>query len=120
MRERSLIFEHGGLDAVHARVPAEKLVVVFRGLAVIAESAHFCREGGVVCHCRAGVTKGAEIFAGIKTEAADVAEGAGLSARLYSAPWAWCGVFDNEEAMLAGEGEDRVHIRRLAVQMHMG
>ena len=69
-------------------------------------------ERGIVGRDRAGVGKGTEIFARIKTHAGGVAEGTGLFAAAAGAV-GLRGVFEDEEVVLGGDGVDR-DLERLA------
>ncbi|MCG3118829.1 MAG: hypothetical protein ALAOOOJD_01104 [bacterium] len=56
------------LQTIHAAVPADKGVMIFLWLPVIAQQLDFRRQLRVVGDDGAGLTVGAQIFAGIKTE----------------------------------------------------
>ena len=101
--------EDGGLDAIHAAVPADHGVVVFFDLAVIAEDAHFFVEVGVIGEDRPGLAKGPEIFAWVEAEATGIGEEAGFCSVVLGAV-GLAGVFDDEDAVLAGDLENGLEI----------
>ena len=56
--------EHGSLDSVHASIPADHRVMILSDLAVIAQDSNLFLQFGVVCHHRAGLAEGSEVFPG--------------------------------------------------------
>jgi len=101
--------EDGGLDAIHAAVPADHGVVIFFDLAVIAEDADFFVEVGVIGEDCPGFAKGAEVFAWVEAEAAGIGEEAGFFSVVFGAV-GLAGVFDDEDPVLAGDVEDGLEI----------
>ena len=101
--------EDGGLDAIHAAVPADHGVVIFFDLAVIAEDADFFVEIGVIGEDRSRLAKGAEIFAWVEAEATGIGEEAGFFSVVFGAV-SLAGVFDDEDPVLAGDLEDGLEI----------
>lgn len=104
--------EGGALEAVHTAVPAYQFMVVFFALAVIAEDADAIGEGGVGGHDGTGFTEGAEVFTGIKTEAASVAEGADTTTFVFGS-MGLAGILNDREMVLAGKIQDGIHVGRL-------
>jgi len=109
--------EDGGLDFVEAAVPAGLGAAIFFGLAVVAKGTNARGEFGRIGYDHAGVTVGAEIFCGIKTNASGVAERASAAAFVGCADGLGV-VFDDGQVAGFGEGEDGVHVCGEAVEMN--
>ena len=109
--------EHGALHAVHAVVEGAELVLVAHLLAPRAQEAQLLRPLGVVGHHRAALAVGAEILAGIEAEAAEVAHRAAPPPVVLGAV-RLARVLDDGDALAPRDVENRVHVGRLAVQVH--
>ena len=109
--------EHRALNAFHAVIVADFVVVIAHGGAVFAQGAGALVKGGVVRHQRAAFAAGAEIFAGIKTEAGNVAERADDFALVFRAV-RLRGVLDQRQLVLSANRQNRVQVERMAVKMH--
>ena len=96
--------EDGALKAVHARVPAQLVVVVAAAHAVLAQ--HFYPLGQFIGvggdHAR--FAGGAEVLGGIKAEGGNLAKGAGLYAVPFGAPGLG-GVFNELEPIASPRRE---------------
>ena len=88
--------EHGGLDSIHATIPADHGVMIFADLSVVAQDADRFVEGGVVGDDSAGFPESAEIFPGIKAEAPCVAYRSRLAAFVFCS-MRLAGIFDDKE-----------------------
>ena len=108
--------EDGALEAVHAGVPADFVVVVAAAHSVLAQHAGALGDFIGVGGDHAGVARGAEVLGGIKAEGGGIAESAGMNALPFGSP-GLRGVFNELEIALfcdAGEGGE---IGALAVEM---
>ncbi len=65
----------------------------------------------------AALAVGTEVLAGIEAEAAHVAEAADATALVLGAV-RLAGILDHDQAVAARDLEDRIHVGRLAVQVH--
>ena len=74
-------------------------------------------KAGVVGQQRAAFAAGAEVFAGIKTEAGNFAERADDFALVFCAVRLG-GVFDERQLVFAANRQDRIEVERMAVEMH--
>src|SRR5438477_13144922 len=63
-----LYSKHRRLDRVHAAVPAEFLVQITLGTAVISQMPHMFRKIGVCCRDEPGIAGSTEMLCGRKTE----------------------------------------------------
>ena len=109
--------EDGALEAVHAGVPADFVVVVAAAHAVLTE--HFGALGEVagVGGDHAGVACGTEVFGGIEAEGGDVAEGSGFDSTPLGAPGLG-GVFDEREVALLGDAGEGSPVSTLAKEVN--
>ena len=105
------------LNLVHARVEAELLVVVALFRAVVAKQAQPARQLGIGGGDRTALAVGAQILGEVEAEAAEVPDGSGAAAPVFSAVRLG-GVLDDDQVMPRGDLHDRVHIGHLAVQVH--
>ena len=104
--------EHSRLDAVHPGVPSNDIMMVFPGLAMVAEHAHAIGERGIVGGDGAGFAEGTEVFAGIKAETTGDTEAAGAAA-LVSGAVGLAGVLDHGDAVPVRDLEDGRPCRRI-------
>ena len=114
---RQLDVEHGGLDRIEAAVQADDLVIVARLHAVRAQQFQLGGQIVAIGRQQSAVSHAAEIFGGIETEAADVAQRAGVAAGVFGAD-RLAGIFDDRQIVLGGDAADFVHRGALAEQMH--
>ena len=114
---RQLGAQERGLQGVEAEIAADERMMIFRLHAVHAKDGRAFGEIGVVRAEQAGVAKRAEIFGGVKTKRAAGAERAGLAAMIFCAE-GLRGVFDDGEVVRPREGENAIHVRGLAIEVH--
>ncbi len=108
--------DDGALQGVHAAADADAGVDVTFALAMDADLAAGLGQGVVAGEDRAAVAVAAQGFAGEEAGAAQGAEVATLTAPVGGAE-ALGGVFDHRKVAVAGgDGVDRVHVCRLAVE----
>ena len=81
-----LDLEDGALEAVHAGVPADLVVVVAAAHAVLAQHAGALGQVVGVGGDHAGVARGAQVLGGIEAEGGGIAEGRRPSARPIPRP----------------------------------
>src|SRR5208282_5208377 len=91
--------EHGALDAFHAVIESDLIVIIAHGGTMLAQGAGAFVKSGVVGHKRAAFTASAEIFSGIKTEAGNYAERADGFAFVFR-PVRLAGVLDERQLVL--------------------
>src|SRR5262245_20167433 len=84
---------------------------------MIAQRASARRESGIVRHHRSTFTIRAKVFAGIKAEATHDSKATNSTPTIERA-MRLSRIFDYGNAMPAGDIKDRLHIRRLAKEMH--
>ena len=108
--------EDGALNAFHAVVVADFVVIIADGGAVFAQGAGAFFKGGIIGQQRPALAAGAEVFAGIKAEAREVAEGAHGFAFVFRAVRLG-GVFHHGETVPPGEGEDGIQVKGVAVKV---
>ncbi len=106
---------YGSGDVVHSVVEADGFVEVFSGFAVGAEVADFGGEFFVVDGEHAAFAC-AEVFGGVEGVGAGVAEGADAFVVVFGQV-CLCGVVDDFEVMLFGEGLDGVDVYGDAVEV---
>src|SRR5260370_626727 len=92
--------QHRPLDAFHAVVETDFVVIVPLGRAMFAQGPCPGRKDAIICHERSPFTVGAQIFSGIKAEPGDRTEGADDLA-LIGGPMSLGGILDQGEIMLA-------------------
>src|SRR5262245_49613555 len=97
-----LYIQNGGLEAVHAVIVSDLVVVVALALPVIAQRARARRESRIIRHQRSALAVCAEVFAWVKAEASNDAELTDPAAFIESA-MRLSGVFDHGNVMLAGD-----------------
>src|SRR5256714_14087742 len=108
--------QHSGLYAVHAIVETKQIVQVTARLAVVALRPYRCRQRAVVGDDRTSFPKGTKVLAGVKAETTDIPDGAD-AASLVAGAMGLARVLHHGQVGLPGDGHDRVHVRRLPVQM---
>ena len=109
--------QHRALNAFHAIIVADFVVIIAHGRAVLAQRTGALGKGGVVRHERAAFAAGAEIFAGIKTEAGNFAERADDFALVFRAVRLGR-VFDERQFVFSANRQNRINVKRMAVKMH--
>src|SRR5437762_4309941 len=102
-------------DLGHAVVVAEESMLILRHLPVVPEQTRFVRDRVVVRDDHAALA-GRHILGRVEREAGRVAEVARLLAVVFRAVGLGR-VLDHREGLTPSGIEDRVHLRRLAVQM---
>ena len=108
--------EDRALDAVHPIVVAGDYVIVFGFLSPIAKQGNSSAELGPIGDHRPAFAIGAEVLAGIKAEAAKIADGARAPPLVFGAV-RLRGVLDHDEPVSTGDLHDRIHVCDQAVQM---
>ena len=106
-----------GLETIEAAVHALQIVVVLLGAAVIGEHPRRGNPLGVVRHERAGVAVGAEVLAGIEAETRDVGKRRDRASFVLRS-MRLRGVADDAQAVLLRQRQNRIHVRRLTIEMH--
>src|SRR5580765_7339839 len=109
--------KHCRLDRIESPVPSKLLVVVAAGTTVVTQAPHVLGHFGTRGGDDAGVSVGAKVFRGIKTEGRSHTE----RSRWSSAPLGpdrLCGVFDNRHFKFLSEAREGIHVRALAVEMN--
>ena len=96
-----LYIQNGGLEAVHAVIVSDLVVVVALALPVIAQRARALRESRIIRHQSSALAVCAEVFASSKTEAGNDAETD--PAAFIESAMRLSGVFDHGKVMLAGD-----------------
>ena len=105
------------LQRIQPRAPAQLHVLVLADPAVVAQPADARQQRGIAPGDHAAVAVAAQVLAGIEAEARQIAQAA-------AAPAVMLGrvrlrrVLDHPQAVPPGDGQDRVHVGRLAVEMH--
>jgi hypothetical protein len=99
--------ENGALEAVHAGVPADLVVVVAASHAVLAQHPGALGQVIGIHSDHAGVAGGAQVLGGIKAEGGDVAQSAGLDSAPFRAPGLGC-VFNDSQAALLSKTRKRI------------
>ena len=112
-----LYSKHRRLDRVHAAVPAEFLVQITLGTAVISQMPHMFRKIGVCCRDQPGIAESTEILCGIKTECS------GDTERPCIAPAPFRSnrlgrILDHYKLELLRELLQRIDIRALTIKMN--
>ena len=102
-------------DFRHAGVEADEDVLVLRRLAVVPEETRLFRDSIVVGHDHAAFP-GRHVLRRVEREAGGVAEVARLLAVVLGAGGLGR-VLDDRDAAVPGDGEDRIHLGGLAVQV---
>src|SRR5207244_1168164 len=90
------------LNRIHPTIPADHGMMVFAGLAVVAQHANLVGQLEVICDDGACFTKRAKVFPRIKTEAANFAHRPSSSILVFGTVRLG-GIFDYDQAMLAGK-----------------
>jgi hypothetical protein len=105
------------LHTVHPTVEADYGMQILARLPVVAQQGDARRQCGIIGGHRAGVTEGAEVLAGVETEAAGTPEPTGSAA---SEAGAVClgGILNDGGPEFVRQGGNLGHSCRLAVQMH--
>ena len=108
----------GGLEVRHAVVVARDDVPIAAAFfhPVIAEDGHAFHQLRVVCRHHATFACGDD-FVGEKREATDITNCPDFSPAILRAE-SFGGVFHHEDAVLSGDSHNRVHVARMAVEMH--
>ena len=115
--------EPARLNGVQPPVITFDVVVILFCLAVIADHLHPLGHLFVVRSDRSRFAAGSQILARIKTERGSTPHRAGLfpdaflAGKIFS-PVSLAGIFNHHQVVFAGEVQNRVHIRRLAVEMN--
>ena len=109
--------QHRALDPLHPIVEPLEGMVILPLLAPVAQHADPLGEVLVVGDHHAALAAGPEVLPGIEAEAAHVADGAHAPALVLRAVGLGS-IFDDDEVMAAGDVQDGVEIRGLAMQVH--
>src|SRR5438132_13511614 len=94
--------ETRALNRIHPAIPPDHGVMILPRLAVVAQHANLVGQVEVICDNGTCFTKRAEVFPRIKTEAADFAHRTSSSIFIFGTVRLG-GVFDHDQAMLAGK-----------------
>jgi len=108
--------QNSALDAFHAIVIADLVVVIALSRAVLAERASPSCESRVVGHQRATFAVGAQVLAWIKAEARHGAKGSDHFTFVLSSV-GLSSVFNKSEIVLTANRQKRIQIDGMAVQM---
>src|SRR5262245_60320695 len=85
--------------------------------AVTRKHRHMASQRSVVGDDCARISEGAEVLARIEREGCGRTESADRSAPIFS-KMGLCGIFDHPQTMAFRQGEDRIHVRRLAAEVN--
>ncbi len=96
--------QHRALESIHARVPAQLVVVVAAAHAVLAQHLHPLGKLVGIRGDHAGVAGRAQVLGGIKAECGDIAQAARLHAIPLGAP-GLRGVFDDGQPALSSRDQ---------------
>src|SRR5690606_20229324 len=83
---------------------------------ILAKPPDVIGNAGVLRHDHAAVADRSEVLCRIETEAANVADAADAISPV-TAPRSLSAIFDQAKAMAPGDGSNRVHVRRLPIEM---
>lgn len=108
--------ENGALDAVHAGVPTDGVVLISSHLAVFPKADDAFAELAVVGDHGAGLPESAEVLCGVEAKATGVTQASRFAAFVECAV-GLASVFDDEQRMLFSDFENGVHIGRLAEEV---
>src|SRR5260221_2801147 len=107
----------GALKALDPVVISLHQMVVFPVRPPVAQAADVLRIGWIVRRDRPALAVSPQVFGGIKTEAADVADASCRATFVFGAV-GLRRIFDNYEAVPPPYFQDWIHIGRLAVKMY--
>src|SRR5262245_43227833 len=111
-----------GLHGIQPTVVTLEVVVILRGLSMVAQHPDSPCHGFVASGDRSGLSTGTEVLAGVEAEGRGLAERA-RPARCSIVRPVFCsmrlaGILDDKEVVLRGDRKDRVHVSRLTIQVH--
>ena len=106
----------GALNSIHPRVPTNQGMVVFLCLPMVPQHLDFNPQFLVVGDHRSCFPEGAQVLAGIKTEATGCSNRPGLPASEFCA-MRLAGVLNHRQPPASRNLKDRIHVSRLAEQM---
>src|SRR5438067_6483554 len=108
--------EERRLEAVEPLVPARELVLALSRLPDVAEGTGLGGDRFVRGAYGPSIAQGSEVLARIEAECRGRPEGPGAAAAPCR-PVGLRGILEHREAVAGGEGIDRVHVGRLAVEV---
>ena len=109
--------QNGPLNSLHPCVVSDFDVPMSPVLGVIAQTANASGHVFVIRDDRPGLTKSAQVFARIKTEAADATDRPHVTL-LVDRSVRLSGIFDQEEVISLGNLAQRLKVANLAVEMN--
>ena len=109
--------QNRSLNSIQTAVESLEHVMVLRLLAPITQHSNFRGKFGIACyHCPA-FSVCAEIFAWVETKAPKIAETPRAAPFIFRS-MRLASIFDHGQAVAASRLHDRIHVGRLAIQMH--
>ena len=110
------------LNTIEPPVVSLKLVVIFLSLAMVAEHPHFLSDVGIICCHGAPLAASAKVLPGIETEGCRCPHGSGFFPLLslfgeVKCPVRLASILDHHKAVPLGNAFNRIHLRRLAVEV---
>ena len=109
--------ENGSLEPVHARIPADLVVVVAAPHPVLAQHSQALGNLIGVGRHHAGIARRAQVLGGIEAERRHIAQSAGLPPLPLRAPRLG-GILDELQSALSSKTSKTIPVDSLAVQMH--
>ena len=123
LQMRQLHAQHRTLNAFHAVIEPDFIVIIAHGGAVLAQRTRAFGKFRIVGHERAAFAAGSQVFAGIKTEAGHLAERADFFAPV-GRRMRLRGILHQRQPMFATDFQNRVDVERVPVKMdghhHLG
>ena len=110
------------LNRIQPAVVAFHVVIVLRGLAVVAQHLHGLRDGGIVRGGRARFAAGSQVFPRIKAEGRGSSHRSRLhpavvlSRKIFGAV-RLAGVLNHDQTVALRQFQNRIHVGHLPVQM---
>src|SRR5438128_5904773 len=108
--------QHGGLNAIHASIPANHGMVILFELPMITEHLHLLLQFSIICHYRPSLTKSTQVLARIKAETSSVPNRAGLASFVQRA-MGLAGILNHVQAVATGDIHYGIQIRHLPKEM---
>src|SRR4051812_43249319 len=112
-----LYSQNCGLHCIKPRIKALLCVHIFFFLSPIAEMPNFLGQCIVVRNYGATIAVCAEILPRVEAEAAEVTDCAAKATFVFS-PVCLCGVFDYAKVVSTRDCQNRIHVRRVTVEMN--
>src|SRR5438094_375982 len=108
--------ENGALDAFHAIVETNLVMIITLRRAVFAQGSRASGKSSIICNQRATFAVCAEIFSRVKTEAGNRTERSDYFTAIFGA-MRLAGIFDERKVVNLGKLQKRIEVRRMAIKM---